>query len=161
MKTIELNINIELCQYDELCVNDKELVDNAIRATQNSYSPYSHFCVGASVRLSDGSIIIGANQENAAYPDGLCAERTAIFAAQAQHPELAITSIAIAAVNTESELTAKPVSPCGSCRQVMLEIEERYHQPMRILLYGTDGIYIIHSVRDILPLCFVADDMGA
>lgn len=111
------------------------------------------------MRLADGTIMIGANQENAAYPSGLCAERTAIFAAQAQHPELAIHELAIAARNVHG-LMANPITPCGACRQVILEIEERYHHPVRILLYGTKCVYIIDSVRDILPLTFVSDSMA-
>ena len=86
MKTLELKIEIGFCSVDELKEADRELVEAARQATANSYSPYSHFSVGAALRLSDGEIIIGANQENAAFPSGLCAERTAMFAAQAQCP---------------------------------------------------------------------------
>lgn len=159
MQTINLNISFTKCHMNELQATDLELVEKAIKATENSYSPYSNFKVGACIRLSDGSTIIGANQENAAYPVTLCAERSAIFAAQSQHPELSILSLAIAARNTGGELTNKPVSPCGSCRQVILEIEERYHQNIRILLYGKDGVYILNTIRDLLPLCFVSEDM--
>ena len=159
MKTIDLSIRIKMCRMDELTPDEQQLVNKAVDATANSYSPYSHFRVGACVRLEDGSMTIGANQENSAFPAGLCAERTAIFAAQAQHPELAITDIAIAAKNVDGVLLKKPVSPCGSCRQVILEIAERYRRPVRIFLYGTDGVYVIDSVKDMLPLCFVGDDM--
>lgn len=159
METINLTIAIEKRQMGELNDADRELVEKAIKATDNSYSPYSHFRVGACIRLSDGSTVIGANQENAAYPVGLCAERTAIFAAQAQHPELAVTSIAIAARNTTGQLTDKPISPCGSCRQVMIEIEDRYKQDIRVLLYGSDGTFILKTAKDLLPLCFVSDDL--
>lgn len=161
MKTININIPVELRSMDELDSDDRQLVELAVKATDNSYSPYSHFRVGACIRLSDGSCVIGANQENAAYPVSLCAERTAIFAAQAQHPELSVTALAIAARNTGGQLTAKPISPCGSCRQVVLEIEERYRQPVRILLYGTDGVYVLRSMKDLMPLCFVSDDLNA
>lgn len=146
---------------DELETSDRQLVEKAIKATDNSYSPYSNFRVGACVRLSDGTEIIGANQENAAYPVSLCAERTAIFAAQVQHPELPIDTIAIAARNTSGVLTSKPISPCGSCRQVMLEMEDRYKQPLRVLLYGTEGVYVIRTVKDLMPLSFAGDDMDA
>ena len=108
--------------------------------------------------LADGSVVIGANQENAVFPLGLCAERNAIFAAQAQRPDQALLKLAIAARN-DNGLVATPVSPCGSCRQVILEMEERYKQPIRILLYGTNGVYVINSVRDLLPLCFLDDSM--
>ena len=114
--------------------------------------------MGAAVRLSDSSIIIGANQENAAFPSGLCAERTAIFAAQAQHPELSIEALAIAAKNSNG-LMPEPVTPCGSCRQVVLQIEERYHKPLAILLYGTKRVFRFHSIRDLLPFCFIDECM--
>ena len=158
MKKIELTQNIVFCQLEELNEAEQQLVRKAMQATDNSYSPYSHFRVGAAIRLEDGSEIIGANQENAAYPVTLCAERTAIFAAQAQQPELSIESMAIAARN-EKGFTEDPVTPCGSCRQVILEIEQRYCKPMKIYLYGTKGVYVIDTVRDLLPLCFVDESM--
>lgn len=158
MKNVKIEINITFCSYEELEPGDRELVDKAIEATANSYAKYSHFHVGAAIRLADGRMMIGANQENAAFPSGLCAERTAIFAAQAQCPEFAITALAIAAKN-ENGLVPTPVSPCGACRQVILEIEDRYQSPVRILLYGTKGVYVIQSVNDLLPLSFVENDM--
>lgn len=158
MKKIDLSITIGYCQPEELSPSEQELVERAKEATRNSYSPYSKFAVGAAVRLKDGTIIIGANQENAAFPSGLCAERTAIFAAQAQHPDQPITTLAIVARN-QNGLMTKPVVPCGSCRQVMTEIEDRYSQPIRILLYGTEGIYTVDTVKDILPLSFIGDSM--
>lgn len=158
MKNIELKINVEYLQLEELSVDEQDLVAAAIKATDNSNAKYSHFRVGAALLLTDGSVVIGANQENAVFPLGLCAERTAIFAAQAQRPEMSMAKLAIAARN-ENGLMHKPVTPCGSCRQVILEMEERYGQPIRILLYGTDGVYAVNSVRDLLPLCFVDDSM--
>ena len=143
---------------EEMSAEERQLVEAAIAATNNSYAKYSHFHVGAALLMSDGSVVIGANQENAVFPLGLCAERTAIFAAQAQHPELSMKMLAIAARNEEG-LVRMPVSPCGSCRQVILEMEERYQQPIRILLYGTEGVYAVRSVRDLLPLCFVDESM--
>lgn len=158
MKKIDLSITIGFCQPEELPAEEQELIERAKAATKNSYSPYSNFAVGAALRLADGTIVIGANQENAAFPSGLCAERTAIFAAQAQHPEQPITTLAIAASNANGFMR-DPVVPCGSCRQVMTEIEDRYKQPIRILLYGTAGVYVIKTVKDILPLCFIGDSM--
>lgn len=158
MEKIDINITISYCQLEELTAEDQELVERAKQATLNSYSPYSKFAVGAAVRLKNGDIIIGANQENAAFPSGLCAERTAIFAAQAQHPDQPITVLAIAARNSNG-LMKEPVVPCGSCRQVMTEIEDRYNQPIRILLYGTNGIYVVNTVKDILPLGFIGKSM--
>jgi cytidine deaminase len=158
MKKIDINVQVQYFQMEELSADEQRLVQLAIKATENSYAPYSHFCVGAGIRLENGMEIMGANQENAAFPSGLCAERTAIFGAQAQYPDQHIEAIAIAAKNADG-LMAKPVSPCGSCRQVMLEIEDRYKKPMKVYLYGTEGVYVIQSVKDLLPLCFVDADM--
>ena len=143
---------------EELDKKDQELVAAAIKATDNSYAKYSNFRVGAAVRLADGSVIIGANQENAAFPSGLCAERTAVFAAQAQHPDLYIDVLAIAARNANG-LLGDPVTPCGSCRQVVMEIEDRYKHPVRVLLYGTKGVYCISSMKDLMPLSFISTDL--
>lgn len=158
MKTIELKQEILFCQLEELNEEEQQLVRKAMAATDNSYSPYSHFRVGAAIRLDDGMEIIGANQENAAYPVTLCAERTAIFAAQAQFPEKHVVAIAIAARN-ENGFTEDPVTPCGSCRQVILEVEQRYGKHMKIYLYGTKGVYVVQTIRDLLPLCFVDESM--
>ncbi|WP_091825701.1 cytidine deaminase [Prevotella sp. kh1p2] len=158
MKNIKLEVNMQLAQFEELSTDDQELVNKAIEATRNSYANYSHFHVGAAIRLADGRVMIGANQENAAFPSGLCAERTAIFAAQANYPDQPITTLAIAAKN-EKGLLEEPVTPCGGCRQVILEIEDRYKQPVRILLYGTKGTYVIKSVKDLMPLSFVDSNM--
>ncbi|MCR5077548.1 MAG: cytidine deaminase [Prevotella sp.] len=158
MKTIDLSIKIGFCQPDELSAEEQHLVQTAITATGNSYSPYSRFRVGAALLLADGTEIMGANQENAAFPSSLCAERSAIFAAQSTHPDQAITTLAIAAGN-EYGLMREPIVPCGACRQVILEMEDRYKQPVRILLYGTSGVYVINTVKDILPLQFVGESM--
>ena len=155
MKDIDLNIRIRQCGMEELSHDDRLLVESAMNATAKSYSPYSHFCVGAALLLADGSVVTGANQENAAFPSGLCAERTAIFAAQAQHPDQPVRAIAVAA-RSASGYTAKPIAPCGACLQVMLEVEHRYGSAIRVLLYGTDGTYIIDRVKDMLPINFDA-----
>ena len=141
MKHINLPIDIEVYTMEELSQVEQQLLKAAIDATQNAYAKYSHFRVGAALLLNDGRTVIGANQENAAYPSGLCAERSAIFAAQSQFPDQPIRTLAVAARNTEGHLLANPISPCGACRQVVLEIEDRYRQPVRILLYGTNAIY--------------------
>lgn len=153
MKDLEIKINVTFCQTDELATEHQELVRRAIEATRNSYAPYSRFHVGAALRLANGHIVIGANQENAAFPSGLCAERTAIFAAQAHYPDQSITALAIAARNDRG-LTDTPVTPCGACRQVGLEMEGRYRQPIRVLLYGTKGVYTVQSMHDLVPLSF-------
>lgn len=158
MRQVNITINIDFCSMDELARDERELVQMAIDATKNSYAKYSNFYVGAAVRLEDGQVFIGANQENAAFPSGLCAERTAIFSAQANSPGQAITTIAVAARNNLGPLD-NPVTPCGGCRQVMLEMEDRYQRDVKVLLYGKKGIYRIKSVKDILPLSFVDSNM--
>ena len=154
MKKLDVEINIDVCQPSELDRKEQTLVEAAKKATDNSYSPYSHFRVGAALLLADGTVVVGANQENAAFSITICAERSAIFAAQAQHPELPIEAIAIAARN-EKGFTPHPISPCGSCRQAMVEIETRYGKPLRILLYGEDCVYAMNSVGNLMPLSFM------
>lgn len=158
MKELTIETKVIKCSTSELSEKERQLVNLAIKATENSYAPYSKFHVGAALRLENGVEIVGANQENAAFPVTLCAERTAIFAAQAQHPAQPILEIAIAAAN-EHGLVDNPISPCGSCRQVMIEIEQRYGKPLKVYLYGKQGVYIIDSAKDLLPLCFVTDSM--
>ncbi len=158
MEQIDINISIQSYQLDELSPQDQELVQAAIKATHNAYANYSRFYVGAALRLENGKIVIGANQENAAFPSGLCAERTAVFAAQANYPDSPIETLAIVARN-EKGVLPNPITPCGACRQVILEIEDRYKKPIKILLYGTQKIYCVRSVKDLLPLSFVDDNM--
>ncbi len=158
MHKYEIRSEVNVYNPDELCNEDRELVEQAMAATESSYSPYSHFRVGAALRLKNGQVITGSNQENASYPLGLCAERTAIFHAQHQHPEQPIQCIAIAA-RTKEGFTKFPIPPCGACRQVMLEVEDRYHSQIRILLYGTDGIHVLDSVKALLPFQFVSQCM--
>ena len=153
MKEFTLEFRYTLYAFDELPEADRQLVLAAQEATQRSYAPYSHFHVGAAVRLDDGTVVTGCNQENAAFPSGLCAERTALFAAGAQHPGHGVVALAIAAADADG-LTSIPTPPCGACRQVMLESETRAGRPMRILLYGTQGTYVIESVGQLLPLTF-------
>ena len=154
MKEVELKTVIQECQMEELSTEEQHLIELAIEATGRSYAPYSNFCVGAAVRLENGVEIIGCNQENAAYPSGLCAERTALFSAGAQHPETPVTMLAIAARGTDGELREEPTGPCGSCRQVIIESETRAKHPMRILLYGRRCIYVIDGIRALMPLTF-------
>jgi cytidine deaminase len=156
MQTLTHTCHYELYAYEELSEQDRQLIESAKQATQQSYAPYSQFHVGAAVLLEDGTTITGTNQENAAYPSGLCAERTALFHASSTHPDKAVVALAIAA-HTKGEFTNNPISPCGACRQVMLEIEQRHARPIRILLYGTEGVYVIEGgVRELLPLTFGA-----
>lgn len=158
MKKVIIKSEFSLFKFEELDDVLKTLVSKAIDATDNSYSPYSNFKVGAALQLEDGTIVIGANQENAAFSVTMCAERSAIFNAQSNHPDLAITTIAIAAKNVNG-LVHIPISPCGSCRQVILEMEQRYKRNIKILLCGSEGIYVINSIKDLLPLSFVDESM--
>lgn len=154
MKQLEITSHINQCQPEELSKNDQQLISMAIEATNRSYARYSHFHVGAAVELANGQQIIGCNQENAAFPAGLCAERTAIFAAGAQYPDQPVVCLAIAARGTDGELTQEPISPCGTCRQVIIETETRFNHPVRILLYGRSKTYVINGIRELMPLSF-------
>ncbi len=160
MNTIEIKVKIKLCQPDELTKTEQTLIQKAIEATGTSYAKYSNFKVGASALLSDGTIVTGSNQENASYPVGLCAERITVFAANSQYPDKPITTLCIAAKNEKNILLSKPVTPCGACRQVILEEEQRYNHPVKLLLYGTDGTYVVDRIEDILPLAFIDKSMG-
>lgn len=153
MKQIKLEIDIEVRRYDELAEEDRQLIDTACEATKRSYAPYSHFSVGAAALLENGTVVTGTNQENAAYPSGLCAERTTLFYANSQYPDQAVKTLAIAA-RTENDFLDTPIPPCGACRQVLLETEKRYGKPMRILLYSKSDIYILKGVGGLLPLSF-------
>lgn len=152
MRIKKLETDIKVCSYEELAEADRELVDAAKEMTRTSYAPYSHFHVGAAIRMDDGSIIRGSNQENAAYPSGTCAERTAAYQASALKPGMAMRKIAVAAASG-GEFQRSPISPCGSCRQVLAEYEHLYG-PMEVILYGGDEIYILPSVSSLLPFTF-------
>ena len=158
MKDLNIQTIIKVCQYDELSDQDKQLIDKAKEMTQHSYAPYSQFKVGAAALLANGAIVTGSNQENAAYPSGLCAERTTLFYANSQYPDQAVLTLAIAA-RTEQDFIDNPIPPCGACRQVILETETRYKHPVRILLYGKKEIYLIKGIRDLLPLSFDGSEM--
>ena len=143
----------EYGSLDELAPKDRELAEAAIKATEGSYAPYSRFNVGAAVRLDSGLIVKGSNQENAAYPSGLCAERTAMFYASATYPESAMTDIAITA-SQGGVLCDNPATPCGACRQVMAQYQTKGGKPMSILLVGGKKIWKFEKVDDLLPLIF-------
>ncbi|MBR5141285.1 MAG: cytidine deaminase [Bacteroidales bacterium] len=138
---------------DQLEPKDKELAQAAIEATALAYAPYSKFNVGAAVMFEDGVIVKGANQENAAYPSGICAERTALFYASASRPDKAMAEIAIAA-QQNGELVERPVTPCGACRQVMAQYQTKSGIPMKVLLIGAQKIWKFEKVDDLLPLIF-------
>ena len=159
MKKFTHTISWSIMDQNELLPDDLMLVSAAKEATAGSWSPYSGFKVGAALRLDDGTVVTGSNQENAAYPSGLCAERTALFAAGHAHPGKAVLALAIAARNDKG-FTGQPITPCGACRQVLAETEQRGGQPIRYILYGTEGTMVIEGGTDsILPFCFGADSM--
>ena len=154
MKEITLKINYT--EYDsvkEMSPEDQELVKAANEAREGSYSPYSNFQVGAALRLADGTIVKGANQENAAYPSGLCAERTAMFWASANYPDVPFDTLAIAGAD-KGVLCESPASPCGACRQVMAEYQKKYGRPLRTIWVGSKRIRKFEKVEDILPFIF-------
>ena len=150
-KTIETKVTIY--KPEELDTAKQHLILKAKEQVHKAYAPYSEFYVGAAIELENGEIFTGNNQENSAYPSGLCAERVAMFYANAQFPDVAVKSIAIAAF-TNGEFLSEPITPCGSCRQVLLESEMRFEKDITILLYGTNQIFEIENVRQLLPLCF-------
>lgn len=158
MKEYHLNTAIRSYQWDELSEEQRELISIAKEQTKHSYCPYSHFHVGAAAKLGDGTIIPGCNQENAAYPSGLCAERSALFAAGAQHPDQPVNQLAIACF-TDGHFTKEPGSPCGACRQVMIETEHRYGGKMQVLLFGENETFVFDSAADLLPLIFVSENL--
>ncbi|GHT76345.1 cytidine deaminase [Bacteroidia bacterium] len=153
MDELKIAANIRICRYNDLLSDEKKLVDAAKNAVTRSYAPYSKFQVGAAVLLANGEIVTGSNQENIAYPSGLCAERTALFYANSRFPDEAVDTIAVAAF-TGGDFTKEPVPPCGSCRQVILEAQNRYKHPVKMLLCGKNEIYKIEKITDLLPLAF-------
>ena len=154
METNRIEISyVQYASKSEMPEADAQLLTRAEEMTANSYAPYSNFHVGAAVLMSDGRIFGGSNQENAAFPSGLCAERTALYYASAQCPDQDVVAVAIAA-----EYQGKPAegipSPCGACRQAMVQYESKSGKPIRVILGGSDRILVFNSVSDLLPLVF-------
>lgn len=152
MRKVTFATEIKALSYEELSTEDRELIDRAKEMTTTSYAPYSRFHVGAAIRMDNGMLVRGSNQENAAYPSGTCAERTACYQASALHPDMPMRKIAVAAW-TEGKFQGKPISPCGACRQALLEYEH-LHGPIEVLLYGEEEIYVFPSVASLLPYNF-------
>ena len=150
-------INIEFEEYNGLDETDPETSDLILKAsdaTKTAYAPYSLFRVGAAVRLNTGQIITGSNQENVAYPSGLCAERVALFSAAAQHPETNVEAIAVTASH-DFEENDEVFSPCGACRQVMAEFEQRSGKEISIIISSPDGkVRVFKGVKQLLPFSF-------
>ena len=155
----KITLETEMRVYDnreELPDDLQELLRHAEEAATRAYAKYSHFQVGAAILMNNGKVVTGANQENAVYPCGLCAERTAAFAASAMYPEVPFNKIVITAINPEEPLK-EPVSPCGSCRQVLFEYEQKFEHPIEVILACQEGpIYHFQSVATLLPYTFHA-----
>ncbi|MFP4488047.1 MAG: cytidine deaminase [Bacteroidales bacterium] len=143
----------EYTEKEELSAEEQVLIEEAGKSSLNAYSPYSGFSVGAALRLDSGEIITGNNRENASFPSGICAEHAAIACAGANYPGSVITSIAICARRNET-MTDEPVSPCGKCRQVIAEEEDRSGRQIRIILHGLSRTWVINGIRNLLPLHF-------
>ena len=159
MKQENININYERLSYSEIGQELRTLYEKALDAGGKAYSPYSNFKVGAAVKLENGKIITGNNQENSAYPSGLCAERVAVFYANSFYPDVPVTDLFIIAINSENDITENPVTPCGSCRQVLRETEVRYRKKINIFLAGKQEIIKFIGVLPLLPLAFDNDSL--
>lgn len=157
MKFRKLNIQSEFEVYaseNDLSEEESSLLQKAKGVLKNAYAPYSNFFVGAAILLENGEIVVGNNQENAAYPSGLCAERVAIFHASAIHPNVAVKTIAISC-KTPAKVLEDPVTPCGACRQVIAEYETKFNTPIRIIMQGEKGnVYAAKGIDQLLPLMF-------
>jgi len=153
MNEINLITKIRVYRIEECSEIEKKLIKEAKQASQYAYAPYSTLQVGSAILFDDGTILSANNQENAAYPSGLCAERIAVFFANARYPEKKITALAVAAFH-KGNFTKHPITPCGACRQVLLESENRFETPIKIIMYGENSIYMVDSIKDLLPLNF-------
>jgi cytidine deaminase len=158
----EHSIHIAYSEYQsvqELAQQDRLLLSKALEACKSAYAPYSKFYVGAAVRLENGVIVTGNNQENSAYPSGLCAERVAIFSASSQYPGIAIESIAVIA-STIIVGMQFPITPCGGCRQVMAEYENQSGKAIKVFMQGSNGmVWIVNGINNLLPLMFQGEQL--
>ena len=160
MKTKEIKFSFSLFEsIDELNTEDAELLREARKVTKFAYAPYSNFKVGAFARLQNGETVSGTNQENASFPAGICAERTLLSTASSLFPGVGIETIAITYDNLNGK-SDKPASPCGICRQSLVELQDRTKKQIRVILSGMEGkVQIIENAKDLLPLVFGADDL--
>lgn len=160
MKKVELKISFEeYANSSELNKEDQVLLMSAIESVDKAYAPYSQYYVGAALKLKNGEIVQGNNQENVAYPSGLCAERVAIFYASSKYPNMVVESIAITAKAKHFKIK-DAVAPCGACRQVLAEYESKQNKPIRILLQGDGGkILVFKCIEDLLPLMFHEEEL--
>ncbi|WP_439881689.1 cytidine deaminase [Pontibacter sp. MBLB2868] len=156
---LNINISIDVLDPEELNEQERKAMQLAQEAAKDAYAPYSNFLVGAALVLEDGTMFKGSNQENAAYPSGLCAERTALFALSANHPNKKITMMAVTA-RRRSDEQFLPAMPCGACRQVMAEYEYKQQEAIPVLLQAQDGkFYRFRSVADLLPFQFTKEHL--
>lgn len=156
-------INLKFTEYssaDDLTAEEKLLFEKAKQARDKAYAPYSNFYVGAALLLENYEVVTGSNQENAAYPSGLCAERVALFYAGSRFPDLAITTLVITC-SSKNHKVHKPLSPCGACRQVIAEYEQRQGKKIRIIMCGETGpILSCDGIEQLLPLMFKGEFVG-
>ena len=155
-------VTIKFLEYEndqELSQEEQNLLGDAFKSVEKSYAPYSEFHVGAAVLLENGVVITGSNQENAAYPSGLCAERVALFYANSQYPEIKIKALAIRAKADHFHIE-KPITPCGSCRQVIAEAEHRQQQKIKVIMKGETGpVHIVSGIESLLPFTFYEEKL--
>ncbi|MDR3194287.1 MAG: cytidine deaminase [Tannerella sp.] len=152
MNTRTIEIRVRTCGISELSGEEKQWMQAAVAAAEQAYAPYSGLQVGAVAVLEDGTLVAGSNQENVAYPSGLCAERVALFGAAARYPGVPVKALAAVALRDGEVLPF--ITPCGACRQVLLETEERYRRPVRVLLCGSGEVHGVDSAASLLPLSF-------
>jgi len=160
VKQTSIHIPVQIYPgFNALEAPDAELFESARKATGSAYAPYSKFSVGVAVRLENGQIITGSNQENASFPAGICAERVTLSAASAVFPGIAVTDLALTYIN-ESGTGNRPISPCGICRQTLAEYEQRFGRSMRLILGGISGeIFILNRATDLLPFAFSSQEL--
>jgi len=160
MKHTSINIPVQIFpDFKSLDAADAVLMEAAKNATLHAYAPYSNFRVGAAIRLSNGNILTGSNQENASFPAGICAERVVLSAASASFPDVEMTGLALTYIN-ETGAGNRPISPCGICRQTLAEYEQRFGKPIRLILGGMSGeVFIISRATDLLPFAFSSREL--
>ena len=159
MKKREVSISyLEYENRDDLPVEEKRLVEEAVTSAAGAYAPYSHFMVGAALLLDNGTVIRGANVENAAFPSGSCAEKTALSYMVANHGDRKALAIAIAAL-ADGKLTEEPVPPCGNCRQMLIEEEQRSGSPIKVILAGNFSVIVLESCQALMPLSFTGSNL--
>ena len=158
MEKLRYILDVQFLSYEELTGSQRQLIKLSQDACQTSYSPYSHFAVGAALMFDNGETLSASNQENAAFPSGLCAERSLLFYAKSYRPDANIDCIAISA-RKDGQMTQHPVTPCGACRQVIQETAERQKLPIQMLLACEKGAYLVNDARQLLPLQFNSQTM--